>query len=84
MTGHGAIPHSATLTSTASTSGNVSGYNIFRATSSSGPYTKINSSPVTGTTTPAGVTYFHVVTAVDSSSNESSYSNQAQGVVPTP
>jgi hypothetical protein len=89
VTGYGAIPHAATLTWSASTSSNVAGYNIYRSTTSGGPYTKINSSLVNGTTytdlsTLAGVTYYYVVTAVDGSSNESSYSNQTQGSVPTP
>jgi len=89
VTGYGAVPHSATLTWTASTSANIAGYNVYRSTTAGGPYTKINSSVVTGTTytditTQAGVTYYYVVTAVDTSNNESSYSNQAQGVVSTP
>jgi fibronectin type 3 domain-containing protein len=32
----------------------------------------------------AGSTYYYVITAVDSSGNESAFSNQAQAVVPTP
>jgi fibronectin type 3 domain-containing protein len=73
----------------ASTSPNVSGYNIYRATTSGGPYAKLNSSSVAATSyvdsaVQSGQTYYYVVTAVDSSSNESAFSNQAQGVIPSP
>ena len=67
----------------------VVGYNVYRATVSGGPYTKINASLVTGTvytdtTAQAGQTYYYVATAVDASSVESVFSNEAQAVVPTP
>ena len=82
------VAHSVTLSWTASSS-TVVGYNIYRSTTSGGPYTLLNSSPVPGitftdTTVQAGVTYFYVVTAVDSSGNESVYSNEASATVPTP
>jgi len=73
--------HYVQLNWTASTSSNVVGYNIYRGTSSGGPYsTKLTSSPVTGTTfTDATVSaqqsYFYVVTAVSNTGVESSYSN---------
>ena len=82
--------HSVTLTWVASSSSNVTGYNIYRVTTSGGPYnTKLNSSPVSATSYLDGVvqtgqTYYYVVTAVDSSGNESAFSNQAQGVIPSP
>jgi fibronectin type 3 domain-containing protein len=49
----------------------------------------ITSSPVTVTsftdsTVQGGSTYFYVVTAVDGNSVESSFSNEAQAVIPTP
>lgn len=83
------INHSATVSWTASTS-TVAGYNVYRATTSGGPYTKLNTSLITTTTysdsstIAAGQTYYYVVTAVDSSNNESAYSNQAQGITPYP
>ena len=85
----GVTPHSVTLTWVASTSSNVTGYNIYRATTSGGPYTKLNSSPVSATSyvngiVQSGQAYYYVVTAVDSSGNESAFSNQAQGVIPSP
>lgn len=83
------VTHSATLNWTASTSSNVVGYNIYRGTASGGPYTKLTSSPTaltsyTDNNVVSGQTYYYVATAVDSSSNESGYSNQSQAVIPTP
>jgi hypothetical protein len=81
--------HLVDLSWTASTS-TVVGYNIYRGTVNGGPYTtKLNASPVSGvtytdTSVVAGQTYYYVVTAVDSSGNESVYSNQAPATVPTP
>lgn len=80
--------HSVSLSWTASTS-TVVGYNVYRGTVTSGPYTLVNSSLVTGTTytdlaVASGQTYFYVVTAVNSSGTESVYSNQASAAVPTP
>jgi fibronectin type 3 domain-containing protein len=57
------------------------GYNVYRSTSSGGPYSKINGSLVatsnhTDTGLTGGTTYYYVVTAVDLGTNESSYSNE--------
>jgi len=84
-----AVPHSVTLNWTASTSANVTGYYVYRSGSSTGPYTKLNATPVKPTTftdeaVTAGQTYYYVVTAVDSSNSESAYSNQARAVIPSP
>jgi hypothetical protein len=81
--------HSVSLSWTASTSSNVSGYNVYRAAQAGGPYTKITSSLAVGTTytdtaVQAGQTYYYVTTAVDSSNNESAWSNEAQAVIPSP
>lgn len=67
----------------------VSGYNFYRGTVSGGPYVKLNATlqtscayedPYTGLTT--STSYVYVATAVDSSGNESAYSNQASVVTP--
>ena len=63
------------------------GYNIYRSTTSGGPYTKINSSLDSSTTfndqaVQDGVTYYYVTTAVNSQGQESSYSNQASATLP--
>lgn len=90
VTGPVVYPHSVSLTWTASTSLNVTGYNVYRGTTPNGPYpTKLNSSLVVGTsytdsTVQAAQTYYYVATAVDNTSSESAYSNQAQAVVPSP
>ncbi len=84
----GAGIHNVSLTWTASPSA-VAGYNVYRGTVSGGPYTKITPSLVAGTsyldaTVAAGTTYFYVVTAVDSSGQESVFSNESTAVVPSP
>ncbi len=84
--GVAATAHTVTLSWTASTS-TVSGYNIYRSTTSGSGYTLINSGLVavqtyTDTSVEIGTTYYYVTTAVDSSGNESTYSNQATAVIP--
>ena len=82
-----ATPHTVALAWTAST-GTISGYNVYRGTTPSGPYpTKLNSSLVgsvqfTDNTVTSGQTYYYVVTAVDSSNVESTFSNQATAIIP--
>jgi hypothetical protein len=81
--------HSVTLSWTSSPSSNLSGYNVYRSTTSGGTYAKVNTALVSATSytdanVQAGQTYYYVATAVDTSSNESAYSNQAQATVPTP
>jgi hypothetical protein len=68
-------------------SSQVSGYYVYRASKSGGPYSKINSSPDAGTSygdtgVSAGQTYYYVVTGVSSAGKESGYSNQVAAVVP--
>jgi hypothetical protein len=91
FTGTGAPPpdHSVNLSWTASNSQNVIGYNIYRGLNSGGPYSKINSTLdastlYTDTTVADGQTYYYVTTAVNSSNEESGYSNQATAVIPPP
>jgi hypothetical protein len=83
------VPHTVTLNWTASTSSNVTGYNVYRGTISGGPYTRLTSALVAGisytdVTAKAGQTYYYVATAVDNNNNESAYSIPATAVVPTP
>jgi hypothetical protein len=85
-TGVAPVQHSVALTWVASTS-TVSGYNVYRSTVSGTGYIKLNSSVVTGltytdSTVQSGTTFYYVTTAVDSSSNESVYSNQVSAVIP--
>jgi Abnormal spindle-like microcephaly-assoc'd, ASPM-SPD-2-Hydin len=90
LTGVGvaAQPHSADLSWTASKNV-VIGYNAYRGNTKGGPYTKIN--PVLDASTTyadnnvtAGATYYYVVTAVDASNVESTHSNEAQVLIPSP
>ena len=79
-------PHSVTLSWNASTS-KVSGYNVYRSTTSGHGFVKINSSLVAtttfeDTTVQNAITYFYVTTSVDSSGNESSDSNQVSVTIP--
>ena len=78
--------HSVNLSWNAGSAG-VVGYNIYRASSSSGPYSKINSAPdpntsFLDTTVQAGQTYFYVTTAIASDGKQSAFSNWIQVVIP--
>ena len=79
--------HSVTLNWTASSSAGVTGYNVYRSTTSGSGFTKVTSSAVSGTnftdtTVAPGVTYYYVATAVDGSGNESGFSSQIMAAVP--
>jgi hypothetical protein len=83
------VQHNVSLSWTPSTTPNPTGYNIYRATTSTGPYTKLTASPLPGVsyvddTVASGQTYFYVATTVDINNNESAYSDQATAIVPTP
>ena len=85
-TGIAAAQHSVALSWNASTS-TVSGYNVYRSLVSGSSYIKINSSLVTtlnytDSTVQSGTTQFYVTTAVDSSGNESVYSNEVSAPIP--
>ncbi len=78
--------HSVALSWNPSTSV-VIGYNVYRGTTSGGPYTRLNTSleantAYTDSAVQSGLTYYYVTTAVDSSNMESTYSNQATSVIP--
>ena len=80
--------HSATL-SWQSGASQVTGYYVYRSTTSGGGYSRLNTLPVTSSSyadssVQAGQTYYYVVTAVDTTGSESPFSNQVTAVVPTP
>ena len=82
--------HAAILSWTASTTPGVT-YNVYRATSSSGPFTTpVNLLPITGTTFTdttvlAGQTYYYVATAVSAGGTESAFSSPpVQAIIPSP
>ncbi len=85
-TGMAATTHSVGLSWEASSS-SVNGYNVYRGSSASGSYSKLNSSldantSYTDSTVQSGNTYFYVTTAVGTDGVESGYSNQVQVTIP--
>jgi hypothetical protein len=83
-----AVQHTVALTWNASSS-QVIGYRVYRSESSGSSYNSLNGSAVntlsyTDSTVSSGTTYYYVVTAVDSTGVESTYSNQVTAVVPSP
>ena len=71
----------------ASTSSEVTGYNIYRKTSSTGSYTRINSkldpdTNYTDATVTHGTIYYYATTAVNSKGKESEYSSGVKVEVP--
>ena len=82
------VQHSVDVNWIGSTS-TVAGYNVYRGTVSGGPYSRINTTLITGliytdNTVSSGATYYYVVTAVAADGTESSFSSQVQAVIPTP
>ena len=80
--------HTVSLSWNDSGSG-IAGYNVYRGANTGGPYAQINSALETATaytdsSVQSGQTYYYVTTAVDQNGVESSYSNEAEGVIPTP
>jgi len=81
--------HAAILSWTASTTPDAT-YNVYRATSSSGPFTTpVNTSPITGTTftdttVQAGQTYYYVATAVSGGVESADSGPPVQATIPTP
>jgi len=78
--------HSVTLTWKASKSA-VKGYNVYRGTSSGGPYARVNSELVRELTykdenVPGGKTYYYVSRSVDANGRESGNSGEITVTVP--
>lgn len=78
--------HSVVLTWNPSSS-MVVGYNVYRSASNSGPFDRLSSSVVPGTTytdltVQAGTKYFYVATAVDAIGIESMFSNEISVAIP--
>jgi hypothetical protein len=85
-TGTAAVTHSVAVSWSPSTS-TVTGYNTYSSQTSGGPYTKLTSSPIAATSytdsaVQAGLTYYFVVTSVDSSNVESGYSAEVSALIP--
>jgi Abnormal spindle-like microcephaly-assoc'd, ASPM-SPD-2-Hydin len=85
-TGVAASTHSVAL-SWNSSSSSVAGYNVYVSSSSAGPYSLLNSSPVPSTSyvdtnVLAGDTYYFRITSVSSSYQESAPSGTVQATIP--
>ena len=81
-----AVQHNVALSWSPSTS-TVNGYNVYRGTTSGGPYTRINAALDAVTTysdgtVQSGQTYYYVTTAVASNGMESTYSNETAAQIP--
>ena len=79
--------YSVELSWKVSTSLDVIGYNIFRSTTSGGPFTQINPAVIAGTTyqdtsVAAGKTYYYVTTAVNGGGKQSAPSAQISAAIP--
>jgi len=64
-----------------------SGFNVYRGTSSGGPYTRVDTSMVPSTSyldasVSSGKTYYYVATEVDTAGTESGYSGEVSAVIP--
>jgi fibronectin type 3 domain-containing protein len=80
--------HTVTLSWTDSTS-DVKGYNIYRSSTSGGPYTRLNVNLISGTTftdenVQPGETLFYVATSDSTDNVEGEYSDEANVTVPSP
>lgn len=79
--------NSVSLSWSASSSTNVTNYDVYRGASSGGPYSVIGTTGAVTTYTDYniqnGQTYYYVTAAVNTSGEESGYSNQATAVVPS-
>jgi hypothetical protein len=86
-TGVAAPVYSVSLSWNASSSPNISGYNVYRRTGASGSYVKLNGALVTptsylDTSVADGQTYYYETTAVNSSGEESAPSASVKAVIP--
>jgi fibronectin type 3 domain-containing protein len=86
--GTATVQHTATL-SWQSGGSPAAGYNVYRGSTSGGPYARLNSvvdatASYADSTVLSGHTYYYVVTQLDGTGMESGYSSQVTAVIPTP
>jgi len=63
------------------------GFNVYRGSVSGGPYSKVNTTLITGTSytdtsVASGQTYYYVATEENSAGTESAYSSQVTATIP--
>ena len=80
------VDHSVKLSWNSNDSG-LAGYNVYTSSTSGGPYSRLNTASVPGTTyvdttVQTGRTYYYVVTAVSSGNKESGHSTEVNAVIP--
>lgn len=89
-TGVNPVSHSVDISWVASLTSALQGYNVYRGTTSGGPYARISPSLssttllFTDTTVVSGGHYFYVVTDVNTSGVESAASNEVAVTIPVP
>jgi len=86
LSGTATVSHSVNL-SWSPGSSTYAGFNVYRGTTSGGPYTKLDNSLIAVPSyqdynVTSGQTYYYVATEVDSTGNESNYSNEAIATIP--
>ena len=88
LSGTGASPasHSVSLSWTPSSS-TYAGFNVYRGTTSGGPYTRVDTSMISSTSyvdagVSSGHTYYYVATELNSSGTESGYSSEVSATIP--
>ena len=88
LSGTGTLPvsHTVSLNWTPGSS-TYSGFNVYRGSTSGGPYSKVDSSVIPATSytdasVTSGQTYYYVATEVDSTGMESPYSSEVSATIP--
>jgi centrosomal CEP192-like protein len=92
LSGTGVTPtaHSVDVSWIASSSSGIQSYNVYRGTTSGGPYSRVSNGLTatatlfTDSTVVSGNQYFYVVTAVNSTGVESVASNEVKAAIPIP
>jgi centrosomal CEP192-like protein len=88
LSGTGAAPasHSVALSWTPGSS-TYSGFNVYRGTTSGGPYSRVDTTTISATSyvdagVSSGHTYYYVATELDSTGKESNYSSEVSATIP--
>jgi len=85
-TGTAPVSHTVALSWTPGSS-TFSGFNVYRGTTSGGPYSRVDTSTISATSyvdagVSSGHTYYYVATELDSTGTESTYSGEVSATIP--